>query len=193
MNFKFMGLNYIKNRVEIDMNEIKIKGDIIDIGDDNCGIIYNLCRQVENSAEDEIAVEYLSKEDEDIVISDSYDLASLFFTLGKINKLSSRKKFIGNALIYLRSFGEIMIWDVKKPRGCMINLDITVRLPNNMIKRLNIKRKNLLSNITVENTKKIIEDKFEIVDIKENQEIFYIRARRKENINIENTIMRHQC
>ncbi|MDT8715215.1 hypothetical protein IAI10_00775 [Clostridium sp. 19966] len=193
MSFQFMGLSYIKNTVEIDMNEIVIKGDIIDIGDENYGVIYNLCRETEETSKDEIAVEYLCKEDEDIIISESYDVVSLFFSIGKLNTLSSRKRFIESALKYLKSRGEIMIWDIKKPRGCIINLNITTKLPNNKTKKIKIRKLNPFVSITAENTKRIIENYFDIVDTKENDEIFYIRAKRKEKINIESTIMRHQC
>jgi len=164
-----------KEYVKIDMRNLQIKGDVIDIGVKNYGIIYKMCKE----SFDEVALDYIIGEEKNLIEKENYDTAILFFTLNSLPNSMKRKKLIKEAYNYIRDEGEILLWDAKKPFGKPVNLEVDVLFDNCEFETVNIRNVNPVVKMEFEKVKKIISSYFEIIEEKEGKSIFFIRARRK--------------
>lgn len=175
MKRKFIDLGIRKEKVQIDMNNLDLKGDIIDVGIKNYGIIYKLCKQ--NG--DEIAVEYVEDEEKGLISKDCYDTAVLFFSLGQLSTSQRKKRLLKEIHSYIRDSGEIVIWDVNKNAGKLMDLDMEILMPQNETQTIKVRMLNPFSRNTLEQVKKMVEPMYEITDEREGNDIFYLRGIRK--------------
>lgn len=164
-----------KDYVKIDMRNLQIKGDIIDIGVKNYGIIYKMCKE----SFDEVALEYVMGEEKNFIEREFYDTAILFFTLNSLSNSLKRRKLIKEAYKYVREDGEILLWDANKFIGKAVDLEVDVLFNNCEFETVNIRNTNPLVKLDLSNVKKIISPYFDLVEEKEGKNIFFIRARRK--------------
>lgn len=164
-----------KDYVKIDMRNLQIKGDIIDIGVKNYGIIYKMCKE----SFDEVALEYVMGEEKNFIEREFYDTAILFFTLNSLSNSLKRRKLIKEAYKYVREDGEILLWDANKFIGKAVDLEVDVLFNNCEFETVNIRNTNPLVKLELSNVKKIISPYFDLVEEKEGKNIFFIRARRK--------------
>lgn len=164
-----------KEYVKIDMRNLQIKGDIIDIGVKNYGIIYKMCKETF----DEVALDYIVGEEKRLIEREHYDTAILFFTLSLLSNSMKRKKLINEAWNYIKEDGELLLWDAKKSFGKPINLEVDVLFDNCEFETVSIKNLNPVIKLELSNVKKIMAPYFDIVEEKEGRSIFFIRARRK--------------
>lgn len=164
-----------KEYVKIDMRNLQIKGDVIDIGVKNYGIIYKMCKETF----DEVALDYVIGEEKNLIEKGQYDTAILFFTLNTLPNNIKRKMLIKEAYNYIREDGEILLWDAKKSFGKSVNLEVDVLFNNCEFERVNIRNMNPTVKLDFLKVKRLISSYFEIVDEKEGKSIFFIRARRK--------------
>lgn len=161
----------------INLDDVKFKGDILDVGEKNLGIIYNLSKE----AKDEICLDYVS-DDTKIELKDrKYDACTFFFELNKIWTSLEKEKLIREISSYIKENGEIFIWDINKERGKLFNNKIKIILPNDKVKEFTFKNLNILLNSNIEEIKKILEKYFEIVETKSWEDIFFIKGK-KQNI-----------
>ncbi|WP_139905218.1 hypothetical protein [Clostridium thermarum] len=167
--------NKIKDTVQIDMQNLKLKGDVIDIGVKNYGIIYKICRQ----NDDEVAVEYLMDEEKDLIEREYYHTAVLFFTLSPLSSAGKRRKLIKELYKYIRDCGEIIIWDINKAMGRLVDLRVEVLLSENETQTIKINNFNPIKQLSLSQVKKIINPYFEVTEEKQGKEIFFLRAKRK--------------
>ena len=160
----------------INLEKVNISGDILDVGEKNLGIIYNLSKEVQ----DEMSLDYVNEESKvDLKISD-YDACTFFFELNKIWTSIEKEKIIKEVYKYIKIGGEILIWDINKVRGKVFNNKIKVILPKGNIKEFNFKNLNVLTTSNIEETKKILEKYFNIEETKAWEDIFFIRGKKLE-------------
>lgn len=160
----------------INLEKVSINGDILDVGEKNLGIIYNLSKDIE----DEMSLDYVNDETKIELKNSDYDACTFFFELNKIWTSIEKEKLIKEVHKYIKAGGEILIWDINKERGKVFNNKIKVILPKGDIKEFNFKNLNLLTVSNVEETKKILEKYFNIEETKSWEDIFFIKGRKLE-------------
>jgi len=158
----------------IDLVDVILQGDILDVGEKNLGIIYNISKE----AEDELSLDYVSS-DMKIELKDrKYDACTFFFDLNKIWTNVEKEKLIKEISLYLKEYGEIFIWDINKDRGKVFNNKIKVILPNGKVKEFTVKNLNILLSSNIEEIKKILEKYFEIEETKAWEDVFFIKGKK---------------
>jgi hypothetical protein len=158
----------------IDLEDIILKGDILDVGEKNLGIIYSISKE----AEEELSLDYVSGESKMELKDRKYDACTFFFELNKLWTNLEKEKLIREVSAYLNEFGEIYIWDINKERGKVFNNKVKVILGNGKIKEFIFKNLNLISSSNVEEIKKIIEKYFEIEETKAWEDVFFIKGKK---------------
>ncbi|SHI86913.1 hypothetical protein SAMN02745163_00897 [Clostridium cavendishii DSM 21758] len=174
---------------KIDMRNVNFKGNVLDIGSENYGVIYNLIKEDEC----EISVDYLindiSKESEHYMM---YETAVIFFSLSKLWNNFERKKLLFETWQTLKKGGELHIWDYEKNTKEIINENITVTLKNDKIKKFNYSNKNPFCEFSLETSKKILEKYYEIEETSLCSGIIYLKAKRKGILKDESIANSHK-
>lgn len=158
----------------INLEDINLQGDILDVGEKNFGVIYNISKDVE----DELSLDYVNSESKVKLKSREYDACTFFFDLNKIWTSIEKEKLIREISSYIKENGEIFIWDINKERGKVFNNKIRVILPKGKVKEFNFKNLNVLLSSNIEEIKKILEKYFEIEETKAWEDIFFIRGKK---------------
>ena len=63
----------------LNMEHLKLEGDILDVTSENAGVIYSLSKEVE----EELSVDYVEEESE--LEKKKYDVCTFFFNLNNVN------------------------------------------------------------------------------------------------------------
>ncbi|OPJ58582.1 hypothetical protein [Clostridium chromiireducens] len=158
----------------IDLEDIVLQGDILDVGEKNLGIIYNISKE----AQDELSLDYVCNDTKIELISREYDACTFFFDLNKIWTSLEKEKIIKEISSYLKENGEIFVWDINKERGKVFNNKIKVILPNRKIKEFTFRNLNVLLSSNIEEIKKILEKYFEIEETKAWEDVFFIKGKK---------------
>ncbi|WP_160690667.1 hypothetical protein [Clostridium sp. C2-6-12] len=158
----------------IDLEDIILKGDILDVGEKNLGVIYSISKEVK----EELSLDYVSGDSKIELKDRKYDACTFFFELNKLWTNLEKEKLIKEVSSYLNEFGEIYIWDINKERGKVFNNKVKVILPNGKIKEFVFKNLNLLLNSNLEEIKKILQKHFEIVETKAWEDVFFIKGKK---------------
>ena len=124
----------------INMNDVRIEGDILDLSSENSGVIYNISKDIE----EELCVDYVTSDERKVLTERKYDACTFVFNLNNILGLR-RSTVIKEVINYLKDDGEIYIWDVNKDRGKIINYNMNIALPGGEIKKFNLKNYNPIS------------------------------------------------
>lgn len=164
----------------INLEKVNINGDVLDVGEKNLGIIYNLTKE----AQEEMSLDYVNNETKLELKNNTYDACTFFFELNKIWTNIEKERVIKEVYKYIKSEGEILIWDVNKERGKVFNNKIKVILPKGNIKEFAFKNLNVLTSSNIDETKKILEKYFNIEETKAWEDIFFIRGK-KLNTNVK--------
>jgi ubiquinone/menaquinone biosynthesis C-methylase UbiE len=166
----------------IDFVDVILQGDILDVGDKNLGVIYNISKE----AEDEVSLDYVSSDTKIELRDRKYDACTFFFDLNKIWTSLEKEKLIKEISSYLKEYGEIFIWDINKERGKVFNNKIKVILPKGKVKEFTFKNLNILLSSNIEEIKKILEKYFEIEETKEWEDVFFIKGKKiSTKVNVE--------
>lgn len=166
----------------INLEDINLQGDILDVGERNFGVIYNISKDVE----DELSLDYVNSESKVELKSREYDACTFFFDLNKIWTSVEKEKLIREISSYIKENGEIFIWDINKERGKVFNNKIRVILPKGKFKEFNFKNLNVLLSSNIDEIKKILEKYFKIEDTKAWEDIFFIRGKKvKTKVKVE--------
>ncbi|SFC78248.1 hypothetical protein [Clostridium uliginosum] len=158
----------------INLEDIDLKGDILDVGQENFGVIYSISKEIE----DELSLDYIFSENKSELKSSEYDACTFFFNLNRFWSSIEKEKLIKEVSSYVKENGEIFIWDINKDRGKVFNNKIKVILPNNRIKEFTFKNLNPVISSSIEEVKKIISKYFNIEEVKLWEDIFFIRAKK---------------
>jgi len=159
----------------INMQEVYIKGDILDVAKENTGIIYNISKRTE----EELSIDYIDANNKNILRRSKYDACTFFFNINSIWGIKRRESLFKEVYSYLKENGEIYIWDIKKERGDFIDNNVEVMLPRNKLKTIELKNYNPLITCDFEEIKKILEKYYEIEETKMWEDIFFIRGVKK--------------
>jgi hypothetical protein len=158
----------------IDLEDITLTGDILDVGEKNLGIIYNISKD----AKEELSLDYVSSETKVELKDRKYDACTFFFELNKMWTSLEKEKLIREVSSYLNEFGEIFIWDINKERGKVFNNKVKVILPNGKVKEVIFKNLNILLSSNIEEIKKILEKYFKIEETKVWEDVFFIKGKK---------------
>ncbi len=156
----------------INMKDIEIEGNILDVGEKNLGIIYNISKEVY----DEISVDYVSEGREERLQLENYDACTFFFELNNIWTYFEKERIIQRVTDYIKDFGKIYIWDINKQRGKFFNNKVKIIMPKGTIRQFTFKNLNPLSSNNCDEIKKIVEKNFKIEETKVWEDIFFIKA-----------------
>lgn len=160
----------------INLREQNFKGNVLDVGLNNYGVVYNIYKHEKES----YSIEYLSKEDKKISIDrEGYDSCVLFLSFSQLFSKGKRKKLIEEVWGYLKDEGVLYIWDINKGYGKIFLNKIKVILPGDKVKEVLIKDYNILKDASMGTTHKIISNKFDIIEERDEEKIFYIKAQKK--------------
>ena len=172
----------------INLEDVIFQGDILDVGEKNLGIIYNISKE----ANDEISLDYVSSDSKVDLKDRKYDACTFFFELNKIWTSLEKERLIREISSYIKESGEIFIWDINKERGKIFNNKIKVILQNEKVKEFTFKNLNVLLSSNIEEIKKILEKYFEIEETKAWEDVFFIKGKKlktkaevEEKINYE--------
>ncbi len=161
----------------INLEDVVIQGDIIDVGEQNLGIIYNISKE----AEEELSLDYVNSDTKIDLENRKYDACTFFFELNKIWTSLEKERLIKEISSYVKEGGEIFIWDINKERGKVFNNKIKVILPKGKIKEFTVKNLNVLSSSNIDEIKKILEKYFKIDETKAWEDVFFIKGTKLES------------
>ena len=170
----------------IDMEDVNLKGDILDVGENNLGVIYNLSKEIE----EELSLDYVDDERKVELQNRKYDACTFFFELNRL--WTNIERVIKDICSYIKDDGEILIWDINKVRGKVFNNKIKVILPRENVKEFTFKNMNPFSNSNADEIKKILEKYFKIEETKSWEDIFFIRGRKLNNKVKEEEISKYE-
>jgi hypothetical protein len=166
----------VKNReAVINLDQKLFSGDVLDIGAENYGVVYNLFKQYNN----EVAVDYVHGEREkDLIEKGSYDKCIMLFSFNNIWPKLNRKAYVKDMYDFLKSDGEIHIWDLDKGLLKGFKINVKIIFPDGNSKEIIMKDYNILKDASLRSTTKLLENYFEIIDLKHFDNIYYIRGRK---------------
>lgn len=167
--------------IDLDMSNINFKGNTLDVGINNYGIIYNILKETE----DEISVDYYV-EDFDEEYRNQYDNGVLFFSLSQIDK-KEIETVIKNLWNNVRFGGNLYLWDREKNKRETVNDKINVLMPNGKEKEIVFVDNSISSEFTINTSKKILEKYFEIQETKVCDKIIFMKAIKRGSIKNEDT------
>ena len=162
----------------INLNDVVLKGDVLDVGERNLGIIYNISKEAYN----EISIDYVDDSRKGYLKEHKYDACTFFFELSSMWTNFEKERIIGRMTRLLKEEGEILIWDINKQRGKVINNKVKVIMPNHDIKEFNFRNHNVFGCNDIEDIKKILAKNFKIEETKAWEDVFFIRARKIQTV-----------
>jgi len=179
----------LKKEVFINLEKEIFKGNILDIGFSNHGIIYSIYKQyIEPSS----SVDYIEGKDEKEEIKEGvYDVCALFFTLSDIKFSQNKRKLVQDIYKYLKNDGLLYIWDVDKGFAKIFNSKIKIVLPDKNTKQIYQRDLNVFKNSSKENTIKILQPYFEILTLKNSDNVYYMICKKKGKSKDESNVSRN--
>ncbi|SHH90925.1 hypothetical protein [Clostridium intestinale] len=169
--------------IVLNMNDVNFEGNILDVGGENYGIIYN----IKKFLDEEVAVDYV--DDSKAMGTFEYDTCVLFFSLGKINTQKERENMLNEIYPLIKEDGEIFLWDMIKYKNQIYKNKLRVILPGDKIKEFTLRDINFLKEWGEEDGKKTLEKYFEIQETKVWEDVYYIKAKKQKGSNTnEDTI-----
>ena len=174
----------MKKEVFISLESEIFKGNLLDIGFSNHGIIYNIYKQY---IDDSSNIDYIEgKEEKKKIEQGTYDICALFLTLSDIKFTHNKNKLIKDIYGFLKEDGLLYIWDIDKGFAKTFNSTIKILLPDKSTKKISLRDSNIFKNSSKENTLKILQPYFEIVTLKNSDDVYYIICKKKSQSNDEN-------
>ncbi|WP_087877521.1 hypothetical protein [Clostridium autoethanogenum] len=160
----------------INMEKEIFKGNLLDIGMDNQGIIYNIYKEFN----DNVNVEYVSgKEEGKNIKEDYYDNCILLFSFNKLWVKFKKKNFIKDIYNHLAKNGTIHIWDIDKGYGKIFYADIKILIPEGKLRKIKIRDFNILKDNSKESTLRLLDNYFKILECRNSDGLYYIKAEKK--------------
>ncbi|EPY2277433.1 class I SAM-dependent methyltransferase [Clostridium sporogenes] len=170
----------IINEIVINMENEIFRGNLLDVGTDNYGIIYNIYKQYNEDSN----LEYINGAEEKENIKEGYyDNCILLFSFSNIFFKKNRMSLIRDIYRYLKEGGNVYIWDIDKKIKETFNGKIKILLPGEKVKNISIKDLNLLKDSSIDTTIKLLDPYFEIKDLKSSDGVYYIKGKKKINTN----------
>ena len=158
----------------LDLREIKFNDNLLDISGDNYGIIYSLLK----ANYDEVSVDYVESQEEKCE-KELYNNAALFFKFSTIKSSRGRKELLKEISDSLYNDGEIYIWDYNKTYRENFYGKIICIISEETNKEFLIKDSNLIKALDERDILNAMNSDFDILDLQHNDEIFFIKAKKK--------------
>lgn len=159
----------------INLEKEVFKGDVLDIGTENYGIVYSICK----NNQDELAIDYIHNENLNKIKDTQYDTCVVFFSFKDILFNANKKKLIRRIFSSLRDSGTLHIWDIDKAGKNKVDTIIKISLPHDILKTIRIRDYNIIKNSSFENILKLLKPYFDIIESSKTKDIFYIKAAKK--------------
>ncbi|MBY6800392.1 class I SAM-dependent methyltransferase [Clostridium botulinum] len=170
----------IIKEIVINMENEIFRGNLLDVGTDNYGIIYNIYKQYDEDSN----LEYINGAEEKESIKEGYyDNCILLFSFSNIFFKKNRMNLIQEIYKYLKKGGNVYIWDIDKKIKETFNGKIKILLPEEKVKNISIKDLNVLKDSSIDTTIKLLDPYFEIKDLKSSDGVYYIKGKKKINTN----------
>ncbi len=171
----------MKKEILLNMESEMFKGNVLDISMDNNGVVYNIYKQHNH----DINIDYISGKEEEINIkSNFYDICILFFSFSSIWFKINKKSFIKDIYKYLNEDGMIYIWDIDKGYKKMFNGVIKILVTEKKVREIKVKDLNIFKDNSKENAASLLQNFFDIEDIKSSNGIYCIKAKKKKSIEV---------
>lgn len=151
-------------------------GNVLDIGFENNGIVYDLCK----NTDDNMTIDYINGMSEKNRIEKNYfDSCVMFFSLMEFKTKKSKLKFFKEISEYIKKDGILYLWDVDKPRFKTFLIKLRVFVPSKKCKKITVNAFNPVIDASCENTRRLLQNYFDIIDLKCSDNIYYIKAQKK--------------
>lgn len=157
----------------INMSNVSIKGDVLDVGE-SYGVIYNLYKDIE----EEISVDYVDEKNVGDLIESNYDTCTMFFSLSSIWRESRKLQLIKDVSGLIKPGGDLYIWDINKEIGEVFNNVIRTILPSGSTKEFEFKNLNPILKSNIDDTKRMLNDNFAVIEEKLWEDIYFIRGQK---------------
>lgn len=166
----------VRKEIFINLEKEIFRGNILDVGLDNYGVVYNIYKQYY----DDVNVEYISGKEEIGALREGfYDSCILFFSFSSIWFKMKKRKFIKDIYRYLNKDGLLYIWDIDKGYRKIFNATVKIVIPERKLRQIKLRDLNVFKDTSKQNTIKLLEEYFDIIDIKSSDGIYYIKSRKK--------------
>lgn len=166
----------MSKEIFINLEKEAFLGNVLDIGTENHGIVYDLCKGID----DNITIDYISgEEDKGKIEKDFFDSCVIFFSLFDIKSAYRKNNLIKDICTFLKKDGILYLWDVDKPRFKSIYIKLKVVVPNKGFRQVKINARNPLVDASCKTTCKLLKQYFNIIDLKQSDNIYYIKAQKK--------------
>ncbi|NLK96400.1 MAG: hypothetical protein GX275_14640 [Clostridiales bacterium] len=165
----------MKRTLVVNMNYVDIYGDVLDVSNDDLGVIYNMYKDIE----DELSIDYVDSENKRKLKGRKYDACTFFFSLNKIWSDRGKEVILKEVTDYLNCNGKIFFWDINKSKFKSVDSNIKILLPSGKIRGGSVINYNPLCYSNYEKMLKILEKYYIIEDTKVWNEMFFIQGRKK--------------
>jgi ubiquinone/menaquinone biosynthesis C-methylase UbiE len=167
----------LKKEVFINLEKEIFKGNLLDIGFSNYGIIYNIYKQ---NTDDNSSINYVEGNEEKTGIEEgTYDVCALFFTLSDIKTSRNKIKLIKDIYKFLKEDGLLYIWDIDKGFSKIFNSKIKIVLPDKSTKQIHLRDLNMFKNSSKENTMKVLQPYFKVTTLKHSDNVYYMICKKR--------------
>lgn len=168
----------------INLEEKVLDGNVLDIGFNNYGIVYNIYKYNNQ----DIQVEYIREENKiNSIEKGIYDSCVLFLSFSGIMFKAKRKSLLEEIYTCLKEDGVLHIWDINKGHGRVFFKKIKVILPDKKSKEISVNDMNIFKDTSKEDTVKLLNQYFNIIDCESLDQIYYIKAQKKRRDCINET------
>lgn len=165
-----MSLNFLSLEKEM------FRGNILDIGLENNGIIYNVYKFYD----EDIDIDYLEGIScTEILKPNNYDTCIFFFSLNSMATLKQKKKLLKEINDYLRSNAYIYIWDIDKKPFKFKSTSVRVVLPDRSVKDIKVNCLNPFTNNSKDKIIDMLQEFFDVLQIRHSNDIFSIICKKK--------------
>jgi hypothetical protein len=179
----------MEKEVYIDIDKQMLIGNILDISvcKKTEGLIYNLLKFYDKNIEVDVVNGKVEKK---YIEENLYENCILFFSLRGILLKSSKRMLFRDIYKLLKEDGIVHIWDIDKGYNKKFNGTIKLIYPDKKIKTIRIIDRNIIKDCSKENTIKLMSKYFDIIDFKCENEIYFIKGKKKGQIKDETTFNR---
>lgn len=166
----------IMENVFINFEKEIFKGNVLDVGLKNYGIVYDLCKNNDEAMD----VEYVEgKEEKKFIAKNSYDSCVAFFALKDLILDSDKKNFFKDMFEFMKNNATMYLWDIDKSVFRTFRGRFKVALPDSKVKEIEIKDFNILSDNSCNKICNMMKPYFNIIDVKCSNNVYYIKAQKK--------------
>lgn len=165
------------NENVITVSKDMFKGDVLDLSYGDFSVLYPIFKK-----EEELEVEYVEKAfGKRIIQKEGFDTAVVMFTFQSINSKLGKKNLLKEISEYIKSSGYLHIWDIDKGYGKTFrgNIRVDLQEEKNKSKTIQIKNFKITTDNSMESMLRLIQEYFTIVTFKKDEEIYYIKCRKK--------------